>query len=305
MYKVSTVEISGFWQKYRIKGAFDENVNIIIGKNGTGKTTFMNILHAVLAVDVAELFDNDFSKVVLKLVNGLKVKTIKHSEATLADVCDQDVRQSNAMVLTLFLICLATGAFDNTPGDVMYFAHPALPKLNGKNYIRWQLLQIMMNGIWQLNDCLFRLKAILPSGAFLTFLLNCFGTLVVLVDVYIRNGCYDDLYCDVIAGLCPWMIFGDDSASQVSPSALIRSANRYGYKLSGQYSDDVEIVALDKVLFCGRTFKSHSPYGPTMALTTDRIVKSVAFVKKDTWAGEFPAQVYSALVEISRHGELS
>ena len=85
MYKVSTVEINGFWQKYRIKGAFDENVNIIIGKNGTGKTTFMNILHAVLAVDVAELFDNDFSKVVLKLVNGLKVKTIKAEKFDDAD----------------------------------------------------------------------------------------------------------------------------------------------------------------------------------------------------------------------------
>ncbi len=45
----------------------------------------MNILHAVLAVDVAELFDNDFSKVVLKLVNGLKVKTIKAEKFDDAD----------------------------------------------------------------------------------------------------------------------------------------------------------------------------------------------------------------------------
>ncbi len=77
MYKISSVEINGFWQRYSIRCDFDKDVNIVIGMNGTGKTTFMNILHAVLSVDIEELFENDFSRVTLKLTDGLKTRTIK------------------------------------------------------------------------------------------------------------------------------------------------------------------------------------------------------------------------------------
>lgn len=77
MYKISSVEINGFWQKYKIKSDFDSYVNIVIGMNGTGKTTFMNILHAVLSVDIDALFENDFSSITLKLSNGENTKTIK------------------------------------------------------------------------------------------------------------------------------------------------------------------------------------------------------------------------------------
>ena len=66
MYKVSNVTISGFWQKHTITSQFNDDVNIVIGKNGTGKTTFMNILHAALLVDIESLFENDFSKISLK-----------------------------------------------------------------------------------------------------------------------------------------------------------------------------------------------------------------------------------------------
>lgn len=76
MYKLSHVEISGFWQKYGVKSDFDQEVNVVIGKNGTGKTTFMNILHAVLSVDVDALFENDFTKAVLTLVDGRRNKKI-------------------------------------------------------------------------------------------------------------------------------------------------------------------------------------------------------------------------------------
>lgn len=77
MYKISSVEINGFWQKYKIQSVFDSDVNIVIGMNGTGKTTFMNILYAVLSADIDALFENDFSSVILKLSNGQNTKTIK------------------------------------------------------------------------------------------------------------------------------------------------------------------------------------------------------------------------------------
>ncbi len=78
MYKVESILIVGFWQsKKKASSRFKEDVNIIIGKNGTGKTTFMNILHAVLAVDIDALYDNFFDSVEIKLVNGKRKRTIR------------------------------------------------------------------------------------------------------------------------------------------------------------------------------------------------------------------------------------
>ncbi|WP_095146384.1 AAA family ATPase [Pseudomonas sp. Irchel s3b6] len=77
MYKISKVEINGFWQKYDVRSVFDESVNVIIGNNGTGKTTFMNILHAVLAVDVAGIAENEFSNVHVVLSHGKSSRQIR------------------------------------------------------------------------------------------------------------------------------------------------------------------------------------------------------------------------------------
>ncbi|MBG2836109.1 MULTISPECIES: AAA family ATPase [Proteus] len=77
MYTLSSVEIEGFWGRFNVSCTFNDDVNIIIGKNGTGKTTFMNILTAVLSVDVESLSSNDFSSVKIILKEGNKNKTIK------------------------------------------------------------------------------------------------------------------------------------------------------------------------------------------------------------------------------------
>lgn len=60
MFKIESVEISEFWHRFDAKCSFNPNVNIIIGRIGTGKTTFMNILYAILAVDVEALGAADF-----------------------------------------------------------------------------------------------------------------------------------------------------------------------------------------------------------------------------------------------------
>jgi predicted ATP-dependent endonuclease of OLD family len=67
MYKLESVEIAGFWGEKHIISQFYEDVNIFIGKNGTGKTTFINILQALLTVDVALLSTIDFESVVFNL----------------------------------------------------------------------------------------------------------------------------------------------------------------------------------------------------------------------------------------------
>ncbi|WLH16135.1 AAA family ATPase [Pseudomonas simiae] len=81
MYKITEVKISGFWGSYTAHLKFGNDVNIVIGKNGTGKTTFMNILSAVLTVDSVALDENDFTEVVVKLKHRSKVKTIKVTKA--------------------------------------------------------------------------------------------------------------------------------------------------------------------------------------------------------------------------------
>jgi ABC-type lipoprotein export system ATPase subunit len=77
MYKIDTIKIDDFWHRFNVKGSFNDDVNIIIGKNGSGKTTFMNILYSVLTVDIEALYENDFSSVEIKLTHDGKTRTIK------------------------------------------------------------------------------------------------------------------------------------------------------------------------------------------------------------------------------------
>ncbi|MEB3899427.1 ATP-binding protein [Pseudomonas putida] len=77
MYTVREVEIDNFWHRLDAKCTFNDDVNIIIGRNGTGKTTFMNLLHAALTVDLEELAENDFTTIKIKLVNGSKSRLVR------------------------------------------------------------------------------------------------------------------------------------------------------------------------------------------------------------------------------------
>ena len=76
MYKIHSVKINNFWHRFNASGEFNEDVNIIIGRNGTGKTTFMNILHSVLAVDLDGIRANDFDSVAITLIKDGKKKTV-------------------------------------------------------------------------------------------------------------------------------------------------------------------------------------------------------------------------------------
>lgn len=67
MYKLHRVEIDGFWKNYTLTTNFNENINIFIGPNGTGKTTLINILQAVLSVDLPLLLSLDYKEIRIKL----------------------------------------------------------------------------------------------------------------------------------------------------------------------------------------------------------------------------------------------
>lgn len=77
MFKISEVNTEGFWHRIHADCRFNDDVNIIVGRNGSGKTTFMNILHAVLAVDMDGLSSNEFDTVAITLSDGNKTQTIR------------------------------------------------------------------------------------------------------------------------------------------------------------------------------------------------------------------------------------
>ena len=77
MYKIQKIKVNGFWHRFDAECKFNNDVNIIIGKNGTGKTTFMNILYSVLSVDLEGINNNDFESVEIFLIDGNKKRTVK------------------------------------------------------------------------------------------------------------------------------------------------------------------------------------------------------------------------------------
>ena len=76
MYKLNSVEINGFWKEYSLSASFREDVNVFIGPNGSGKTTLINLLQAVLSVDLVLLHMSDFKDIRIKLSDGNKIRSI-------------------------------------------------------------------------------------------------------------------------------------------------------------------------------------------------------------------------------------
>lgn len=82
MYHVDNVSITGFWGKFSLTFLLYEDVNILIGANGSGKTTFMDILLAALQLDLAALDEQTFDQIDILLRSGKKQRKLsitKHS----------------------------------------------------------------------------------------------------------------------------------------------------------------------------------------------------------------------------------
>lgn len=78
---LDAIEIFGLWgnQQKPIKIKFDESFNFLIGQNGTGKTTVINLLAAALEANFERLDKTDFKKIVitLKSLNSRKKPRIE------------------------------------------------------------------------------------------------------------------------------------------------------------------------------------------------------------------------------------
>lgn len=77
MFTIYKVLIEGFWDNYKIETKFHDDINIFIGKNGTGKTTFINILQGVLTANISLLSALQFRKIEITLKKGRQRKSIK------------------------------------------------------------------------------------------------------------------------------------------------------------------------------------------------------------------------------------
>lgn len=77
MYYIERMEITDFWGKKNLECNFKDDVNFIIGKNGSGKTTFINLLINILTVDIKNIGDSKFESVVINLSDGNKKEKIK------------------------------------------------------------------------------------------------------------------------------------------------------------------------------------------------------------------------------------
>jgi ABC-type cobalamin/Fe3+-siderophores transport system ATPase subunit len=65
---IKSVNIDGFWGKFRASANIFSDVTIFIGLNGTGKTTFINLIVAALSADFQQLDSLQFSVIKIILI---------------------------------------------------------------------------------------------------------------------------------------------------------------------------------------------------------------------------------------------
>lgn len=88
MAYISSVSIDGFWGNHTVKLEFDPKVNFLIGKNGSGKTTAIDIIASALQLDEEALERLPFTKVEIVFFD----KDPKRKPKIIVKKLDQDER---------------------------------------------------------------------------------------------------------------------------------------------------------------------------------------------------------------------
>ena len=78
-YFIESLKIDNLWGDQNIGITFNSDVNILIGPNGSGKTTVLNLLHGILSADLPSLLNINFDQAVIKLksFDEKSVRTVK------------------------------------------------------------------------------------------------------------------------------------------------------------------------------------------------------------------------------------
>lgn len=105
-YHIEQVKIEGFWKRYILDVNLKDDANIFIGKNGSGKTTFINILQACLTLDVELLSTIEFESVRFTLLSkNRKHRTIvitKDSTPPVYDTIKYKIGNKKAIEFPLY-----------------------------------------------------------------------------------------------------------------------------------------------------------------------------------------------------------
>jgi len=67
MNYIESVEIEGFWGSKNVSLKFRDDLNFLVGPNGSGKTTIINLISAVLRGDIPALYSTQFKKISIRL----------------------------------------------------------------------------------------------------------------------------------------------------------------------------------------------------------------------------------------------
>lgn len=74
---VEYFEVTGFWGDKTICLPLNEDINFLIGSNGSGKTTVINLLSAALKADIRVLYSIQFEKIYVRLkTKGANIKPV-------------------------------------------------------------------------------------------------------------------------------------------------------------------------------------------------------------------------------------
>ena len=78
-YFIEYFKIDKLWGHQNINIPFNKDVNVLIGPNGSGKTTVLTLLHAILSGDLRSILDIKFEQAEIRLrsFKGRSVRTIK------------------------------------------------------------------------------------------------------------------------------------------------------------------------------------------------------------------------------------
>lgn len=69
---IKDIEVKGFWGRRKATASFFTDVTIFIGLNGTGKTTFINLISSILTVDLVQLSSLQFDEITINLAEPSK-----------------------------------------------------------------------------------------------------------------------------------------------------------------------------------------------------------------------------------------